>query len=69
MLSMGNKGLMIIRSDYFINAVEQGDMVKATEFLKKDIEKDRLHSTYGVCVLIAGCLRGCRLLAWLPRFC
>jgi hypothetical protein len=50
MLSMGKKGLMIIRTDYFIDAVERGDMAKVEEFLKKDIEVNRLHSMQGVCV-------------------
>lgn len=47
MLSLGTKGLMIIRTDYFIDAVEQGDVPKVDEFLKKNIEINRLHSTYG----------------------
>jgi hypothetical protein len=50
MLSMGKKGLMIIRTDYFIDAVERGDMPKVEEFLKKDIEINRLHSMHGVYV-------------------
>lgn len=42
---------MIIRTDYFINAVGEGNMPKVEEFLTKDIEINRLHSLEGAYVL------------------
>ena len=50
MLSHGKKGLMIIRTDYFIDAVEANDKERVEDLLKKDIEKFRLHSSHGRCV-------------------
>jgi S-ribosylhomocysteine lyase LuxS involved in autoinducer biosynthesis len=47
MLSHGKKGLMIIRTDYFIDAVEANDKERVEDLLKKDIEKFRLHSSHG----------------------
>ena len=47
MLSHGKKGLMIIRTDYFIDAVEVNDVARMEDLLKKDIEKFRLHSAHG----------------------
>ncbi len=38
---------MIIRTDYFIDAVERNDVDRMEDLLKKDIEKHRLHSGHG----------------------
>ena len=38
---------MIIRTDYFIDAVEVNDVSRMEDLLKMDIEKFRLHSAHG----------------------
>ncbi len=47
MLSFGKRGLMLIRTDHFIDAVERNDLARMEDLLKKDIEKERLHSVSG----------------------
>ena len=50
MLSFGKRGLMIIRTDNFIDAVERNDVARMDELLSKEIDRHRLHSVSGVYV-------------------
>lgn len=50
MLRLGVKGLMIIRTDRWIEATEAGDEALMDELAKKEIEMNRMHSTHGVYV-------------------